>query len=82
MATVANSTATKSPAPAPEQASVGEQEQSSAEAPVVEQVAMGGLVLQKTIYPDGECETTVLREPAIAPELIRATRAGQRARGR
>lgn len=50
-------------------------------APVVERVNMAGLVLEKTLHPDGECETEVLSEPEIDPALIRATRASQRARG-
>ena len=50
-------------------------------APQVERVNMSGLVLEKTRYPDGECETEVLREPMIAPELVRATRKLQQARG-
>jgi hypothetical protein len=49
--------------------------------PVVETINMAGLVLQKTTRPDGECETEVLKEPMIASELIRATRASQKRRG-
>jgi len=51
------------------------------EGPQVERVAIAGLVLEKTVYPDGECKTAVLREPTIAPELVRATRSLQRSRG-
>lgn len=51
------------------------------DAPQVEHVNIAGLVLNKTVYPDGECETQVLREPMIEPELVRSTRASQRARG-
>ena len=50
-------------------------------APQVEHVNMSGLVLEKTQYPDGECETKVLKEPMIASELVRATRKLQQARG-
>ena len=50
-------------------------------APQVEHVNMSGLVLEKTQYPDGECETKVLKEPMIAAELVRATRKLQQARG-
>lgn len=49
--------------------------------PVVEQVTMGGLVLSKTVTPDGNCTTEVLREPTIAPEQVRETSAAQRAQG-
>jgi hypothetical protein len=47
----------------------------------VERVNIAGLVLEKTVYADGMCETEVLQEPMIAPELVRSTRASQRARG-
>lgn len=47
----------------------------------VERVNMAGLVLEKTSYPDGTCETEVVSEPAIDPALVRATRASQRSRG-
>jgi hypothetical protein len=49
--------------------------------PVVERVNIAGLVIEKTVYPDGECETEVLREPEIDPQLVRATRNNQRRRG-
>lgn len=49
--------------------------------PVVERVNIAGLVLEKTMYSDGECETEVLREPEIDPQLVRATRTNQRRRG-
>jgi hypothetical protein len=85
---VANPTAkppvTPPPAPpaeaAPEEAAPEETAPEEA-APQVERVDMSGLVLEKTQYPDGECETRVLREPMIAPELVRATRKLQQARG-
>jgi hypothetical protein len=48
---------------------------------MVEILNMAGLVLRKTVHPDGECETETLKEPMIAPELVRATRASQRQRG-
>jgi hypothetical protein len=47
----------------------------------VERVNIAGLVLEKTVYPDGVCETEVINQPMIAPELVRSTRASQRARG-
>lgn len=50
-------------------------------APQVERVNMSGLVLEKTQHPDGKCKTEVLKEPMIAPELVRATRKLQQARG-
>jgi len=58
-----------------------EEEQEAEAQPFVERVNMAGLVLEKTVHPDGECETRTLQEPTIAPELIRATRASQRRRG-
>lgn len=73
------------PPPAPPVESVTETtpEETTPEeaAPQVERVNMSGLVLEKTQYPDGECETKVLKEPMIAPELVRATRKLQQARG-
>lgn len=72
----------RAPAPAPKPAPVAEEvEEVSPPAPVVEQVNIAGLILEKTVYPDGLCETEVLKEPMIAPELVRATRSLQRARG-
>ena len=50
-------------------------------APTVETVNMTGLVLERTVHPSGECETKVLKEPMIAEELVRATRASQRRYG-
>lgn len=49
--------------------------------PVVEYVNMSGLVLEKTVHPDGECDTHVVRQPMIAEELVRETRAAQRQQG-
>lgn len=49
--------------------------------PQVERVNMAGLILEKTLHEDGECETRVIKEPMIAAELVRATRASQRERG-
>ena len=73
------------PPPAPPTESVTETapEETAPEeaAPQVEHVNMSGLVLEKTQYPDGECETKVLREPMIASELVRAARKLQQARG-
>jgi hypothetical protein len=83
----------RAPAPAPKPAPVAEEVEEvspvpvaeeveeAAPAPVVEQVNIAGLILEKTVYPDGLCETEVLKEPMIAPELVRATRSLQRARG-
>ena len=71
----------RAPAPAPKPAPVAEEVEEVSPAPVVEQVNIAGLILEKTVYPDGLCETEVLKEPMIAPELVRATRSLQRARG-
>jgi hypothetical protein len=72
----------RAPAPAPKPAPAVETEtEEVSPAPVVEQVNIAGLILEKTVYPDGLCETEVLNEPIIAPELVRATRSLQRARG-
>ena len=68
------------PPPAPPAESVTEAAPEET-APQVEHVNMSGLVMEKTQYPDGECETKVLREPMIAAELVRATRKLQQARG-
>jgi hypothetical protein len=68
------------PPPAPPAESTVE-EASEEGLPQVEHVNMSGLVLEKTLYPDGECETKVLKEPMIATELVRATRKLQQARG-
>ena len=69
------------PPPAPPAESVTEETAPEETAPQVEHVNMSGLVLEKTQYPDGECETKVLKEPMIAAELVRATRKLQQARG-
>jgi hypothetical protein len=50
-------------------------------APMVETVNISGLVMEKTVAPDGECETRVIRQPMIAAEQIRATKDSQRKRG-
>jgi hypothetical protein len=50
-------------------------------APMVETVNISGLVMEKTVALDGECETRVIRQPMIAAEQIRATKASQRERG-
>ncbi len=85
MAPVDTKAPARPPAPAPKPAPVAEVEAEEVEeltpAPVVERVNIAGLVLEKTVYPDGLCETEVLKEPMIAPELVRATRSLQRARG-
>jgi hypothetical protein len=72
------------PPAAKETPEVGAPEVEAAEVdakPVVERVNIAGLVIEKTVYPDGECETEVLREPEIDPQLVRATRNNQRRRG-
>lgn len=51
------------------------------EKPIFERVNIAGLVLDKTLYPDGEYEVTLVDEPRIDPSLIRATRTSQRRRG-
>lgn len=79
----------KNPAPKPAPAAPAEAEEfaptaeveAEEPAPEVERVNIAGLVLEKTVYADGMCETEVLQEPMIAPELVRSTRASQRARG-
>lgn len=75
----------RTPAPAPKPAPAVEAEveeiEEVAPAAVVERVNIAGLVLEKTVHPDGFCYTEVLKEPTIAPELVRATRSLQRARG-
>lgn len=58
-----------------------EPDETEEEGPQVERINMAGLVLEKTVYPDGECETVVVQQPMIAPELVRATRSLQRSRG-
>ncbi len=80
MATVDPKAPARAPAPAPKPAPVAEVE-AEEPAPEVERVNIAGLVLEKTVYADGMCETEVLQEPMIAPELVRSTRASQRARG-
>lgn len=72
------------PPAAKETPEVGAPEVEAAEAetgPIVERVNIAGLVIEKTVYSDGECETEVLREPEIDPQLVRATRNNQRRRG-
>lgn len=70
----------KAPAPEPEPAAEPEL---APESEVIEEVVnMGGLVMKKTMYPDGECETEVLSQPMISRKDIAATRAMQKARGR
>jgi len=49
--------------------------------PVAETVSMGGLVIEKTVDDDGTCRTSVLKQPMIDRELIRATKASQRQAG-
>lgn len=66
------------PAAAPEPA---ESQESEEAAPQVERVTMGALVLEKTVYPDGECVTKTLREPQIEKSLVDATRSAQRKLG-
>jgi hypothetical protein len=47
----------------------------------VEVVNIAGLVMEKTVYPDGDSDVQVLSEPLIDAELILATKAHQRAQG-
>lgn len=68
-------------APSPAAASEPEPEKQEPVGPVTERINMAGLVMEKTLYPGGECETEVLHEPEIDAALVRATRASQRARG-
>jgi hypothetical protein len=75
MATVDPKAAAQKPAPPAEPEAIEEQ------GPIVEHVNMSGLVLEKTVYPNGECQTEILKEPMIPQEVIRATRALQRRRG-
>jgi hypothetical protein len=49
--------------------------------PVREVIDIAGLVMEKTIHLDGECETRVLKQPMISDEEIRQTRAAQRKQG-
>lgn len=58
-----------------------EAQEAPEEGPIIERVNMSGLVMEKRLYPDGECETEVLAEPEISPALVKATRTSQRARG-
>lgn len=51
-------------------------------APIEEVVNIAGVVLKNTIYPGGEVETEILREPRLSKEDIAATRAMQRRKGR
>jgi hypothetical protein len=80
MATVDPKAPARAPAPAPKPAPVAEVE-AEEPAPAVERVNIAGLVLEKTVYPDGVCETEVINQPMIPAELVRSTRASQRARG-
>jgi hypothetical protein len=57
------------------------QSEPAPQSPHVERVNIAGLVLEKTVFDSGECQTEVLSQPMIAPELIRATRSVQRQRG-
>jgi hypothetical protein len=68
-------------APSPAVTSEPEPEKQESAGPIVERVNMSGLVIEKTLYPDGECETEVLAQPEIDAALVKATRASQRARG-
>jgi hypothetical protein len=49
--------------------------------PIREVVDIAGLVMEKTIHSDGECETRVLRQPLISDEEIKQTRAAQKQEG-
>lgn len=78
---MATAPAPKTPAPARPPVVEEAQEAESSERPTFERVNIAGLVLDKTLYSDGECEVTLVDEPQIDPSLIRATRASQRRRG-
>jgi hypothetical protein len=80
MATVDPKAPARAPAPSPKPAPAAEVE-AEEPAPEVERVNIAGLVLEKTVYPDGVCETEVINQPMIPAELVRSTRASQRARG-
>jgi hypothetical protein len=67
-------------APAPPVAPDDELDDTEA-APMVETVNISGLVMEKTVAPNGKCETRVIKQPMIAAEQIRATRTSQRERG-
>lgn len=73
--------AAPAPAQSPTVMGADSEEEAVVVGPVVEYVNMSGLVLEKTVHPDGECETTVIRQPMIAEELVRETRAAQRQQG-
>jgi hypothetical protein len=47
----------------------------------VEVVNIAGLVMEKTVYSDGDSDVQVLSEPLIDAELILATKAHQRMQG-
>lgn len=85
MATADPKAATVAPKPATQPAAQTAEPEVTADtqedAPQVERVNMAGLVLEKVMHADGECETTVLKQPMIAAELVRATRSSQRSRG-
>jgi len=85
MSTAAPKPATTTPKPSAQPAVQPDESDPTVEpdeqGPQVERVNMAGLILEKTLHEDGQCETRTIREPMIAPELIRATRASQRARG-
>lgn len=84
MATPTPKPAAPAAAPAPTQSPAvmeADSEEAVVVGPVVEHVNMSGLVLEKTVHPDGECETTVIRQPMITEELVRETRAAQRQQG-
>jgi hypothetical protein len=49
--------------------------------PIREVVDIAGLVMEKTIHSDGECETRVLKQPLISDEEIKQTRAAQGQQG-
>lgn len=73
--------APKPPAESTEDAGEGHEAEVAAPGPETEIVNIAGLVLEKTVHPNGDCQTEVIREPMISAEDIRATRAIQRRRG-
>lgn len=73
----------KASAPKPVAAATAKPAVAEPEAPEyeVERINMAGLVIEKTVHPDGVCETEVISELEIDPALVKATRSLQRARG-
>lgn len=58
----------KPAAPAPKPAPEPEEESTEAEGPVVERISIGSLVVEKTIYDDGEQEVAEMRTVKKGPD--------------